>query len=217
MKSKRTTRRNKKPPAVTGGLGRDNKFKIYAHYITRGEQMEWRNIKGFEGYQVSDEGMVRNIKKEIPRMIKPWDNGNGYKRVSFRNTDGEKVKLYVHRLVASAFIPNPDNLPLVNHKDENPSNNNVTNLEWCTKRYNITYGTAMKRRSLHMDFKAIAKKMEKPIQQIKDGVVVAVFSSLKEAAKKTNINFKCISAAARGVCKHSGGFEWKYIKKEEDK
>ena len=109
----------------------------------------WKPVKGFEGYyEVSNLGMVRSIDRVVvdtvrncERLLKgkvliQKDNGNGYKNVSFCKE---------HRLVAEAFIPNKDNLPQVNHKDEDKSNNRVDNLEWCTSFYNNEYGTRKKR------------------------------------------------------------------------
>lgn len=111
---------------------------------------EWRDIPGYEGkYQVSNLGQVksctrtRNGKKGTiaivkERVLKLKTDKDGYKEVAL-SLDG-KLKYYrVHRLVAMAFIPNPLNLPLINHKDENPANNNVDNLEWCDSSYNSRY------------------------------------------------------------------------------
>lgn len=118
---------------------------------------EWRPINGFDGrYEVSDMGNVRSfcvvgsndkrIDRDNPMMMTQCDNGHGYKCVKIR-VDGHVKGLYVHRLVAEAFIPNPQNLPCINHKDEDKSNNVVDNLEWCTHKYNSNYGTIRQRLS----------------------------------------------------------------------
>ena len=109
------------------------------------EKEEWRDIKGFERlYQVSSLGRVMNHKG---RIIKPYVDRRkewySYCRVGLWK-DGKCRKHAVHRLVAEAFLPNPNNYPMINHKDENPSNNRVNNLEWCDCSYNLNYGTAMK-------------------------------------------------------------------------
>ena len=109
----------------------------------------WKNIVGYEGkYQISNLGRVKSLKDRYgyrERILKPSTNKRGYKKVVLVKV-GEKRKTFlVHRLVAEAFIPNPNNYSEVNHKDENPSNNNVDNLEWCTRKYNINYGTAIER------------------------------------------------------------------------
>ncbi len=107
----------------------------------------WKDIEGYEGlYQVSNLGDVRSLKYAGGNKVKILKQGNvnGYKRVSLHKNNKQK-NYFVHRLVAMTFIPNPNNLPLVNHKDENKTNNSVDNLEWCTQKYNINYGSAIKK------------------------------------------------------------------------
>ena len=100
---------------------------------------EWKDIPGYEGlYEVSNMGNVRNVRRN--KLLRLSKTNNRYIRVSLCK-NGIKTGLTVHRLVAEAFIPNPDNLPEVNHKDEDKSNNSVENLEWCDAKYNIHYGT----------------------------------------------------------------------------
>lgn len=102
----------------------------------------WVDIIDFPGYQVSNTDKIRNIKDF--RLLGQQLNKAGYYTVILRR-DLESYTCLVHRLVAIAFIPNPDNLPIVNHKDENTINPNVENLEWCTAEYNVNYGTAIER------------------------------------------------------------------------
>lgn len=118
-------------------------------------------VKGYEGYyevdcfgrvysldrtvSVNDNGRMYD-KPVVGRVMGQTVKSNGYKCVSLTK-DGESKAFYVHRLVADAFIPNPDDLPMVNHKDEDKSNNFVENLEWCTNEYNINYGTGKERRA----------------------------------------------------------------------
>ena len=117
----------------------------------------WKPVKGFEGYyEVSNLGRVRSIDRVVvdnvrncERLLKgkiliQRDNSNGYKGVMFCK-EHKLYNKYVHRLVAEAFIPNQDDLPQVNHKDEDKSNNRADNLEWCTSFYNNEYGTRKKR------------------------------------------------------------------------
>ena len=108
----------------------------------------WRPVVGYEGlYEVSSYGRVRSLDRYDGRnrflkgrILTLHTDKDGY--LSAYLCSNSKVKGFlVHRLVAQAFIPNPDNLPIINHKDENPSNDNVDNLEWCTAKYNSNYGT----------------------------------------------------------------------------
>lgn len=104
----------------------------------------WRDIPGYEGlYEVSSYGSVRNL--VTGKLIKSSLKKDGYSRVCL-SKNGLRKCMNIHRLVAQAFIPNPDCFPQVNHKDENKANNRVDNLEWCTSKYNVNYGSAQKRR-----------------------------------------------------------------------
>ena len=98
---------------------------------------EWKNIIGYEGlYEVSDKGNVRNVRRNT---LLRFSKNQGYIEV-YLYKNGIRNGFKVHRIVAQAFIPNPDNLPQVNHKDEDKTNNSVDNLEWCDHKYNINYG-----------------------------------------------------------------------------
>ena len=113
---------------------------------------EWRPVVGYEGlYEVSNTGQVRSLDKYDSmnrflrgRILRLFTDELGYLRAQLYSNSKRKSFL-VHRLVAQAFIPNPDNLPQVNHRDENPSNDNVDNLEWCDGKYNVNYGTRIDR------------------------------------------------------------------------
>lgn len=103
---------------------------------------EWRDIKGYEGlYQVSNKGNVRHVK--FNRLLKP--SKSGQYSIAILSKGGKKVGKSVHRLVAEAFIPNPNNLPVINHIDQDKHNNTVENLEWCTQSYNIRYSRKPKK------------------------------------------------------------------------
>lgn len=113
-------------------------------------------IKGYEGlYYITKDGKVYSRIQN--KWLKIWADNQGYLVV---NLQGEKKR--VHRLVAEAFIPNPDNLPVVNHKDENKSNPSVDNLEWCTYKYNNNYGTCQERRKETIASKQKIKKINMP-------------------------------------------------------
>lgn len=107
----------------------------------------WKSIDGYDGlYEVSSHGRVRSLDRfdklgriTFGRVLSPTNNGHGYYTVQLSN-GGIKKRHYIHRLVAKAFIKNRSKLNEINHKDENRSNNNVSNLEWCSRKYNVNYG-----------------------------------------------------------------------------
>lgn len=173
---------------------------------------EWRSVVGYEGYyEVSNLGEVRSLERVVKMKDgstrithgKTLTQGRYNSKSNYRAValckDGQTKKASVHSLVAKAFIPNPDNLPEINHKDENKQNNRVDNLEWCDRRYNNTYGTAK--------FRA-AVTQGKPVLQIKDGRIVNAWPSEGLAAMFTGASQTGISACLRGLCKTSGGYEW---------
>lgn len=121
-------------------------MKLYDHQIKALENTKGQNkvaIEGYEGlYEIDIFGNVYSVITTQSRrkgIIKQQDNGKGYRRVNLYDKNGKARKYYVHRLVAKAFIPNPENKPNINHKDCNIKNNNVKNLEWCTQSENIQY------------------------------------------------------------------------------
>lgn len=139
----------------------------------------WKTIEECEDYQVSNFGRIKSFKydKENGKIMKPYKTTKGYLQIDL-SLDGRKrenrLHLAVHRLVAKAFIPNPENLPQVNHKDENKENNHVDNLEWCTNEYNAHYGTKSER---------VAQKHRKPVYSIDENGSVEEFDGLRVAAR----------------------------------
>lgn len=138
---------------------------------------EWRDIEGYEGkYQVSNEGRVKSLdyhRQGFEKVLKPNTHVRGYKRVGLSDGKGIITLYFVHRLVAKAFIPNPNNYPMINHKDENPANNNVENLEWCTAQYNNTYNDrhlkcASKIGETHKGFK-LSEETKKKMSEARKG------------------------------------------------
>lgn len=131
----------------------------------------WKDIEGYEGlYQVSDLGNVRSLKFSGGNKVKllKQNTNQGYKQVTLCK-NGKMKTCKVHRLVAMAFISNPNNYKEVNHKDENPSNNDVSNLEWCTSEYNNNYGTRTKRASESKRGKHCSEETKKKISKTKKG------------------------------------------------
>lgn len=115
------------------------------------EQEIWKDIKNYEGlYKISNLGRVKSLPKYAGRsyrkekILKTYLDKNGYVKVILCKNNRTRF-LSIHRLLAEAFIPNPNNYPQINHKDENKQNNSLNNLEWCTCKYNINYGTRTKR------------------------------------------------------------------------
>lgn len=181
---------------------------------------EWRAIVGYEGlYEVSSEGNVRSLDRFAQsnqgsmqfvrgRCLSPTTMPNGYRAIIlYRGHKGKSQ--YVHRLVAKTFIPNPDNLPQVNHKDEDKTNNSIGNLEWCDNKYNINYGTARERISRSH----IALLKGRTVNQLtKDGKVVNTYPNSAIAMLKTGIDASAINKVClnRPKFKTAGGYIWRY-------
>lgn len=154
-----------------------------------------KTIKGHEDYGVTSCGLVYSYKSK--KFIKPFVC-NGYLRVKL-SVQGEENNYYVHRLVAETYIPNQNNFPQINHKDENKTNNCIGNLEWCTSKYNINYG----------------KHNEKVSQTMKKQVLCLelneIFDSAIDAQKQLGIHQSNISACCLGKRKTTGKMHWQFV------
>ena len=163
-------------------------------------KIEWRVISCAPQYEVSNTGLIKRIDTQHLRKIQT--NKKGYQQVSLNS------KIYsVHRLVAIAFIPNPNNYAVVNHKDENPSNNWVTNLEWCTQEYNLNYGTARQR----ISSTARNRQEGTPVYCPE---VDKVFYSQAEASRQLNVPSQDINSVLRGRQKTARGYTFEYYNAE---
>lgn len=178
----------------------------------------WKDVEGYEGlYQVSNLGNVRGLDRvrrngkshsqqcfQKGKLLKPAiQKSVGYKFVVL-SKQGKTKGFRVHRLVAKAFIPNPNNYPCINHKDENKTNNSVENLEWCTVRYNNMYGTKGLKTSI-----ANSKKVN---QYDLDGNLIKKWNSILSAEKNLEINRASvnISACCKNKIKTAYGYKWEY-------
>lgn len=160
---------------------------------------EWRNIEGYEGdYQISNYGRVKSLKHNKERILKNQYDANDYYGVILSKNNKKKY-FRIHRLVAEAFILNPNNLPEVNHKDEDKHNNIVENLEWCDRKYNCNYGERNKK---------LTGRKGKKVKCIETG---EVFDNMKKAAEKYNITKVCISNCCKGKQKTAAGYKWRLL------
>lgn len=156
----------------------------------------WKNIEGFESiYQVSTLGRVKNVRTN--RILSESLHRDGYLKVNlYKNS---RITVLIHRLVATAFIPNPNNLPQVNHKDENKANNTIENLEWCDAKYNINYGSRNRR---------LAKSQSKEVICLETGVT---YPSATEIQRLLGFGQGNISQCCHGKRKTCGGYHWRYV------
>lgn len=189
----------------------------------------WKSIPDFPNYMVSNLGNVKSLnfgRMNKEKILKPHINTYGYYQAHL-SKNGKHYYFYIHRLVAQAFIPNPDNLPQVNHKDEDKINNAVSNLEWCTAKYNNNYGThnermGKTRRGIkftpeHKDKLSKAHKglitYQRPILQLsKSGLIILrKWESAKQASRELNVNNSHIGSCCRGERKTAGNYRWIYL------
>ena len=156
-----------------------------------------KDVVGYERlYAVTSCGKVWSYKRK--KFLKPRDNGHGYLYVCLCK-DGQRKWCRVHRLVAQTYLPNPENLPQVNHKDENKSNNCLQNLEWCDAKYNINYGNCITKFSN-------SKKI--PILQYTlDGEFLREWPSATDVGKEVKGH---ICDCAKGKLKTAYGYIWRY-------
>ena len=155
-----------------------------------------KDIENYEGlYAITRSGSVWSYKSN--KFLKPSNNGKGYYQISLCK-DGKGKNYLIHRLVAEAYIPNPEGLPQVNHKDENTQNNCASNLEWCDAKYNANYGTRTERSN---------KKRSKPVYCIE---LDKTFYGARQAARELGLDNSSIIKCCKGRYKTHGGFHWMY-------
>ena len=169
----------------------------------------WLPIEGYENlYEVSNLGRVRRLesvvngkagskRKVSGKILKPRTHRTGYLFVNLCK-NGIRRNFFIHRLASAAFNPNPGKKPCVNHLDENKQNNSVENLEWCTQKENVNYGTGIKRSS------------EKRSKQVLCVELNQIFPSLNEAARQLRLSVGNISNVLAGRSKTAGGYHWEF-------
>lgn len=178
----------------------------------------WKPVPGYEGfYEVSNSGKIRSVYR-YKKILKPMISNTGYERVDlFKNK--VRKQFSVHRLVAMAFIKIEDGKPFVNHKDENKLNNNVDNLEWISHVENCRYGTAIARRTQHLDYSnrrinnaGQIAALSKPIAQFtKSGSFIRKWASASECARENGWTVSCIRRNCLGETSTAYGFIFKEV------
>ena len=159
-----------------------------------------KDIKGYEHlYAVTSCGKVWSYR--LKRFLKQSLVGP-YLAVSLRDNNGNRKQIKVHRLVAQTYIPNPNNLPFVNHKNEIKTNNYINNLEWCNEKYNSNYGTRNEKNSISNRGN---KKQSMSVKCIETGMI---YASMREAERNTGISNASISACCLGKRETAGGYHW---------
>lgn len=188
----------------------------------------WKDITGYEGlYQISNTGIIRSHDRLIVippnpkstygfsyikkgQIIKQITDKSGYMKVLLYDKNSNRKNAFVHKLVAIEFVDNTNNLPQINHKDENKSNNCVSNLEWCTAKYNTNYGTCIKRRSEKQIYN---NNRVKAVAKIGDnGEIIEEYISMRNAARVNKLPQSNIFKSCNNNIK-CGGYLWRYISK----
>lgn len=179
-----------------GHKGKDN-----YHIFSKKEEI-WKMVNNASRYFISNFG---NVKNKDGYLMSPRDNGNGYIGLPLKCDDGVWRNFYIHRLVAEAFLPNPDKLPQVNHKDEIKHHNWVENLEWCDAKYNSNYGSHSEKMS-----KSLRKNSKHILQFDMEGNLIKEWNCQTEACEELGIKINALNNALNGRNKSCAGFIWKY-------
>ena len=159
----------------------------------------WLDVPGYEGlYQVNNLGEIRSIRTNPPRLLKPWRHPAGYLCVTLCK-DKRQTKLLAHRVVAEAFIPNPENKPQVNHKNGDKTDNNATNLEWCDNQENALHSAYVLRNESTIE--------KRPVICLSTG---QKYPSVSDAARAVGGCNQNIVKCCQGKRTHHKGLRWAY-------
>ena len=170
---------------------------------------QWLDISGYEGlYQISNFGRVKSFYFRNPRILKPH-KVKGYSNVELYKNK-KKKQFYIHRLVMENFCPIENmNVLDVNHKDEDKSNNHISNLEWMTHKDNLNYGSRAEKARMKMQGKNSSRS--KKVRCVEKNVI---YEALREAERQLGIPATNISKACKGKIKTAGGYHWKYVEEK---
>ena len=173
----------------------------------------WKDVKNYEGlYQISNLGNVKRTSSG--KRLKPY-NRKGYIRVAL-SKDNTAKHIDIHRLVAEAFIPNIENKPEVNHIDGDKSNNEVSNLEWCTRKENMNHAKNTGLWKMTDDMKKGLDQSKRTYQYDLNYNFIQSFESAEEASRQLHINTGNLHSCCEGKRKTAGGYIWSYEKRGGD-
>lgn len=169
--------------------------------------IEFKTIKEFPNYLIGNNGEVYSKVALKAKRQTSNGSGKGYLYVDLYKNNIRK-RFYVHRLVAEYFLPNKDNKPYINHKDGNPKNNNVDNLEWCTPKENVEHASNVL--GVMKPYNIANEKRKRAVAAFVDGYFISKFSSINEAGRILGINSSNIVSCLKNRQKTAGGFSWRY-------
>ena len=167
----------------------------------------WKTIPEFPNYQVSNKGNVKSLnylRTGKEKILKPFKNKDGYLQV-YLHKNGKRKFMLVHRLVAITFIPNTNNFPQVNHRNEIKEDNRVENLEFCDARYNVNYGTRNERDS---KTQTNHPKKSKQVKCLETGII---YPSIMEIERRLGFEHQSISDCCNGKRNICGGYHWEFV------
>ena len=170
----------------------------------------WKNVPGFPGYQVSNTGRVKSFRSGV-RVLKACKDTYGYLTVVLCDGTRRRTKT-LHRLVALAFIPNPDGKPEIDHINRIRTDNRAENLRWVTRKENAHNPLTMREYKKMTHIYSALDKRRKPVYQMADGMIVAEFDCIRDAERATGISHQNIASVLRGRSRVAGGYGWEYKK-----